>query len=102
MVLTYGIPPEFRGGVYTCMNTMPLHQNRGKSPHYTKIKLTVSDSSNGEPGSIVVLNSCTGSTLSRLARDGTAEPVSRDQILRRERGQGSINFPFSADHEQDW
>ena len=23
---------------------------------------------------------------SRLARDGTAEPVSRDQILRRERG----------------
>ena len=32
----------------------------------------------------------------------TAEPVSRDQILRRERGQGDINFPGSADHEQDW
>ena len=31
-----------------------------------------------------------------------AEPVSRDQILRRERGQGNIHFPFSADHEQDW
>ena len=30
--------------------------------------------------------------------DGTAEPVSRDQILRRERGRGNINFPFSADH----
>ena len=40
--------------------------------------------------------------MSRLARDGTAEPVSRDQILRRERGQGIINFPCSADHEQDW
>ena len=41
--------------------------------------------------------------MSRLARDGTTEPVSRDQILRRERGQGYINFPFSADHdEQDW
>ena len=41
---------------------------------------------------------------SRLTRDGTVEPVSRDQILRRERGgQGSnINFPCSADHEQDW
>ena len=26
--------------------------------------------------------------MSRLTRDGTAEPVSRDQILRRERGQG--------------
>ncbi|CAM9516333.1 unnamed protein product, partial [Ascophyllum nodosum] len=25
--------------------------------------------------------------MSRLTRDGTAEPVSRDQILRRERGQ---------------
>ena len=38
---------------------------------------------------------------SRLMRDGTAEPVSRDQILRRrERGQGNINFPCSADHEQ--
>ena len=38
---------------------------------------------------------------SRLTRDGTAEPVSRDQILRRERGQGNIHFPRSADHEQD-
>ena len=28
--------------------------------------------------------------------------VSRDQILRRERGQGNIIFPCSADHEQDW
>ena len=40
--------------------------------------------------------------MSRLTRDGTAEPVSRDQILRRERGQDNINFPCSADHEQDW
>ena len=27
---------------------------------------------------------------------------SRDQILRHARGQGNINFPCSADHEQDW
>ena len=40
--------------------------------------------------------------MSRLTRDGTAEPVSRDQILRRKRGQGKINFPCSADHEQEW
>ena len=40
--------------------------------------------------------------MSRLTRDGTAEPVSRDQILRHARGQGNINFPYSADHEQDW
>ena len=42
--------------------------------------------------------------MSRLTRDGTAEPISRDQILRRERGQGNIHFPCfpcSADHEQD-
>ena len=31
--------------------------------------------------------------MSRLTRDGTAEPVSRDQILRRERGQGIFVFP---------
>ena len=37
----------------------------------------------------------------RLTRDGTAEPVSRNQILRRERGQGNIHFPCSADHKQD-
>ena len=39
-----------------------------------------------------------------MTRDGTAEPVSRDQILRREqRGQGNIMyFPCSADHVQDW
>ena len=40
--------------------------------------------------------------ISRLTRDETAEPVSRDQILRHARGQGNINFPCSADHEQDW
>ena len=40
--------------------------------------------------------------MSRLTRDGTAEPVSRDQILRREWGQGIIILPCSADHEQDW
>ena len=40
--------------------------------------------------------------MSRLTRDGTAEPVSRDQFLRRKRGQGNIKFPCSADHVQDW
>ena len=39
--------------------------------------------------------------MSRLTRDGTA-PVSRDQIFRRERGQGTIRFHCSADHVQDW
>ena len=40
--------------------------------------------------------------MSRLTRDGTAEPVSRDQIIRHARGQGNHNSPCSADHEQDW
>ena len=40
--------------------------------------------------------------MNRLTRAGTAELVSRDQILRHERGEGNIHFPFSADHEQDW
>ena len=30
--------------------------------------------------------------MSRLTLDGTAEPVSRDQILRHARGQGNIHF----------
>ena len=34
--------------------------------------------------------------------DGTAEPVSRNQIFRREQGQGNIIFPCSADHEKNW
>ena len=34
--------------------------------------------------------------MSRLTRDGTTEPVSRDQILRHARGQGNIHFPCSA------
>ena len=37
--------------------------------------------------------------ISRLKRDETAEPVSRDQILRREQGQGIIHFPCSANHD---
>ena len=40
--------------------------------------------------------------MGRLTRDGTTEPLSRDQILRRELGQGVINFPCSADRQQDW
>ena len=40
--------------------------------------------------------------MSRLTRAGTAEPVSRGQILRHERGQGNIYFSCSADHVQDW
>ena len=40
--------------------------------------------------------------MSRLTRDGTAELVSRDKILRHARGRGNSNFPCSADHEQDW
>ena len=39
--------------------------------------------------------------MSRLVRDGTAEPVSRDQVFRHERGQGNIHFSCSADHVQD-
>ena len=31
-----------------------------------------------------------------------AEAVSRDQILRRERGQGNAHSPYSADDKQDW
>ena len=40
--------------------------------------------------------------MSRLTRSGTAETVSRGQILRGERRQGSIHLPYSAHHEQDW
>ena len=40
--------------------------------------------------------------MSRVTRDGTAEPLPRDQFLRREGGQGNTRFPCSADHEQDW
>ena len=41
--------------------------------------------------------------MSKLTRDGTAEPFSRDLILRRERGERIIHFPCSAaDHEQEW
>ena len=40
--------------------------------------------------------------MSRLTRDGTAEPVSLNQIVRHERGQGNFHFSCSADHEQDW
>ena len=40
--------------------------------------------------------------MSRLMRDETAEPASRDKIVRRERGQGDIFFPVQLDHVEDW
>ena len=36
--------------------------------------------------------------MSRLKQDGTAKPISRNQLLRRERGQGNIHYLCSADH----
>ena len=39
--------------------------------------------------------------MSKVTRDGTAEAVSRDQSLRRVRGQGNIHFPCSANLKQD-
>ena len=39
----------------------------------------------------------------KLTWDGTAEPVSAGQSLRRERGQGNAHFHCSTDqHEKDW
>ena len=40
--------------------------------------------------------------MSKLTREGTSGPFSRDQIPRGERGQRDIHFSCSADHEQDW
>ena len=37
-----------------------------------------------------------------MTRDGTSITVARDQILRRERGQGHVYFPCSGDDVQDW
>ena len=39
--------------------------------------------------------------MNRLMLVGTAEPVSRGQIIRHERGQGNVHFPCSSDNEQD-
>ena len=50
----------------------------------------------------IICYSASSMEMSRLTRDGTAEPVSRDQILRHAQGQGIIHFPCSANHEQDW
>ena len=52
--------------------------------------------------SMNILSALSYGEMSRLTRDGTAEPVSRDQILRHARGQGNVIFSCSADHEQDW
>ena len=41
--------------------------------------------------------------MSRLTRDGTAEPVSRDKFSGASGDRGILfYFPCSADHEQDW
>ena len=40
--------------------------------------------------------------MSEETRDGTGEPVSGDQVIRRERGQRKNIFPCPADYGQDW
>ena len=53
-------------------------------------------SGNREKSNKQALDSAWNMEMSRLTRDGTAEHVPRDQIFRRERGQGIIHFPCSA------
>ena len=43
-----------------------------------------------------------GDEQTDAGRDCRTQPVSRHQVLMRERGQGNIPFPSSAGHEQDW
>ena len=38
--------------------------------------------------------------MTSLTRDGTAKPISRDQILRREKGQGNLFFFIFPVHVQ--
>ena len=40
--------------------------------------------------------------MSGLTRDGTIEPVPRDQILKARTGTGETKFSCSADNEQNW
>ena len=40
-----------------------------------------------------------GMEMGRVTRGGTVAPVSRDRILRGERGQENIHFPCSANNE---
>ena len=39
--------------------------------------------------------------MNRLTRDRTIEPVSRDQLIRCERGRERTDVPCSADDKQD-
>ena len=43
-----------------------------------------------------------GDEQADAGRDCQSKPVSRNQILMRERRQGNVHFPCSADQEQDW
>ena len=53
-----------------------------------------------EPGRKHQIQPEYGDEQGDAGRDG--QPVSRDKILRRERGQGNDHLPCSADHLQDW
>ena len=53
--------------------------------------------------SLVILYLIDTNTLHQPVDAGRAcRTVSRDQVLRHERGQGNIHFSCSADHVQDW
>ena len=59
------------------------------------------ESTGGNPVSKHQIQHVTIVENEQLTRDGTAEPVSRDQILRLERVQENIHFSGTADHEKD-
>ena len=42
-----------------------------------------------------------GDEKANAARDWAPEPISRNRILRRERGQENVNFSCPAEYEQD-
>ena len=59
------------------------------------ISLFTSNANNARRRVTHITTTSFNTEMSRLTRDGTAEPVSRDQILRHARGQGNVHFPCS-------
>ena len=92
---THGIPPAFRDGVHLYRQP-PLVQSRVYRVTQLRTDNVHCRESAGIGPIVLKVIPVTGAAFSGLVG------ITMGQILRRERGQGNMYFPCSADHVQDW
>ena len=104
LVLTHGIPPDFRGGVHLfipiyAIGSVPSLSGHAIAYRWRSLPRVRRHMTSSSPQSSSSNGSRLYITMDQSINMHLFFPTPTILVLR---GQGNIHFPCSADHEQDW